>query len=90
MTSLPEERQVEWRAKLSAKRKGRKPALGMKHTEASKELFRKVSREYWSTQDTYDWDDMKDMPFKQARDKYGISKTHYHRLRKRSKANDLA
>lgn len=43
----------EWKKKLREKRIGRKPALGMKHTQANKELFSKVSRIYWDSQYIY-------------------------------------
>ena len=87
--TLPEERQSEWKAKLSTKRRGKKPALGMKHTEENKQLFKQVSREYWDTQDTYEWKEIGKLSFKEAHTKYGISKTHYYRLRKRDKISDL-
>lgn len=90
MECLPDSKQAEWKSKLSEKRKGRKPALGMQHTDENRALFQKLSREYWSTQHTYCWDDIKDLSFREANEKYGISKTHYYRLRKRSKTNDLA
>jgi len=86
---LPEERQVEWKRKLSEKRAGRTPFLGMNHTQENKQLFSQVSRKYWDTQATYRWDDVKNLSFKEAATKYGISKTHYYRLRRRGKSNDL-
>lgn len=39
-------RYEEWKLKLSASRVGRKPALGMKHTEGNKKVFSAVSRKY--------------------------------------------
>lgn len=86
---LPEDRISQWKERLSAGREGKKPALGMKHTEENKQLFQQVSRKYWDTQKTYDLDAVKELSFKQAKLKYGISKTHYYRLRRRDKSNDL-
>ena len=77
----------EWKSKLRKARKGRKPAAGMKHSEENKELFRKVSREYWDTQQTYS-KEVLSLPFCQANRKYGISRTHYYRLRKRLVVSD--
>jgi group I intron endonuclease len=79
----------DWRKKLSKARSGRKPALGMSHTEENKKKFSEVSNEYWNTQMTYSAKDVARLSFKDAHKLYGISKTHYYRLLKRVKANDL-
>lgn len=79
---VPEEKKSEWKAKLSKKRQGRKPALGIAHTVENKQLFSKVSREYWDTQQTYNATEIVAYPFKDAREKFGISKTHYYRLKR--------
>lgn len=71
-----------WKAKLKIKRKGRKPALGMKHTDENKKLFSKVSNEYWKNTYTYPKKDIIKYSFKEANEKFGISKTHYYRIRK--------
>lgn len=84
---IPEKGLESWKDKLRAKRKGRKPALGMEHTEENKKLFSDVSKKYWFTQDTYDVKKVCSVSFKEARDKHGISKTHYYRL-KRSLSSD--
>ena len=76
-----------WKEKLRAKRLGRKPALGMQHTEANKQLFSDVSNKYWDTQETYNAEDIVMYSFKEAKAVYGISKTHYYRL-KRALGND--
>jgi len=76
-----------WKNKLKKKRVGRKPALGMKHTDENKKLFKDVSRKYWDSQETYS-EDVLDYSFKEANIKFGISKTHYYRLRKRALTND--
>lgn len=82
MLEKSEEEIANWKEALCEKRKGKKPALGMKHTEENKKLFSKVSREYWDSQETYSWDDMKDYTYKEAIKKFGISQTHYYRLKK--------
>lgn len=71
----------EWKRKLSIKRKNRKPALGIIHTKENKELFKKVSKDYWQTQETYKWEDMKHLTHKEAKKQFGISTTHYYRLK---------
>jgi len=79
---VPDEKKEEWKNKLSSARKGRKPALGMSHTEENKKLFSEVSKKYWSTQDTYNAEEVIALTFKEAHTKYGISKTHYYRLKR--------
>lgn len=74
----------EWRAKLKLARKGRTPAKGMTHTPENKKLFKDVSRKYWDTRDTYDPDEVLKYTHKEAKERFGISTTHYYRLRKRS------
>jgi len=76
-----------WKKKLRSKRQGRKPALGMNHTDENKRLFSKVSKEYWAKQDTYCAEEILKYSFKEAKRKFGISKTHYYRL-KRASGND--
>lgn len=76
-----------WKEKLRAKRKNRKPALGMKHTKENKELFAKLSKENWEARGTYDAEKVTKVPYKEAHTLYGISKTHYYRL-KRSLCNE--
>ncbi len=77
-----------WKQKLSLARAGRKPSLGMKHTEENKQLFKEVSREYWDNQDTYNYAEIVKLSFKEANKIYGISKTHYYRIKKRLATND--
>lgn len=78
-----------WRTKLKQARKGRTPALGMKHSEENRHLFKDVSIAYWSTQDTYDnyIDDILKLSHKEAKLQFGISTTHYYRLKKRFTTN---
>lgn len=78
-----------WKDKLKTSRKGRTPSLGMKHTEENKKLFKKVSQEYWQNVDTYDWNLFKHLSYKEAKLQYGVSTTHYYRLKKRFETNDL-
>lgn len=71
-----------WKNKMKQGRRGRKPALGMKHTEENKKLFADVSRKYWDSQDTYNPEDVIKYTHKEAKRVLGISTTHYYRLRK--------
>ena len=73
-----------WRSALSKSRQNKQPALGMKHSDENKELFSKVSKEYWETQETYKWDDIKSYTYKEAKILFGISTTHYYRLKKQN------
>jgi len=75
---------ANWKKQLRAKRQGRKPALGMKHTEENKEYFSEVAREYWKTQPTYVAEEILKHSFSAAKEMYGISKTHYYRLKRQS------
>lgn len=77
----------QWKAKLREKRKGRKPALGMKHSEENKKFFSECSKKRWDTHGRYP--DVSTLSFKEAKEKLGISKTHYYRL-KRGKNSELA
>lgn len=81
----------EWREKLCIAREGRKPAQGMQHSPENKKLFSEVSQAYWNTQDTYDkyGEEILKPSHKEAKEKFGISTTHYYRLKKRFKSNDL-
>ncbi len=74
------------KAQLRAARAGRKPALGMKHTEENKKLFSECSKARWDKYGRYP-EEVTQLSFKDAREKYGISKTHYYRL---AKSNDLS
>jgi len=77
----------DWKQQLRDKRKGRKPALGMKHTQKIKDYCGQISREYWASQFTYPKIEVVKLSFKEASKLYGISKTHYYRL-KRSLSNE--
>lgn len=78
-----------WIEKLKKARKGKTPAKGMRHTQNNKKLFSEVSRNYWKTQKTYDWEKIKKYSHKDAKKFFGISTTHYYRLKKRFEISDL-
>lgn len=87
--AVPEHKIEEWKAKLSQARQGRKPALGMKHTEENKKLFSEVSNKYWDEHRKFTVEQiMQYNSFKEANTAIGISKTHYYRLKNRALAND--
>lgn len=75
--------------KLRKARAGRKPALGMKHTDENKKKFSEFGKMRWDMYGRYP-DDVTSYSFKDATDKYGISKTHYYRLKKLAKPNELS
>lgn len=70
-----------WRQKLISARKGKTPALGMKHTDEAKKLFSQCSKYRWDLYGRYP-EDVLSLSFIESNKKYGISKTHYYRLRK--------
>ena len=81
-----------WIIKLKERRKGRTPALGMHHTEEAKQYASEVSNNYWDTQETFTRDADKvaailALSHKQAKIEFGISTTHYYRLKKRFAPN---
>ena len=73
----------EWKKKLRKARVGRKPALGMKHTDENKKFFAECNKR---KKLLYDFNLPKS--FKEAHSLYGISKTHYYRLVKRAGSNE--
>lgn len=83
---VPEHLRDEWKAKLSKARQGRKPALGMKHTEENKKFFAECSKRKTPKYPK----EVTSLSFKEAKAKYNISKTHYYRLLKRAETNDLS
>ncbi len=72
-----------WKAQLREKRQGRKPALGMHHTEANKKIFGQYGKMRWDLYGRYP-KEVIEYRFVEANKKFGISKTHYYRLRKQS------
>ena len=82
----------DWEAhklKLKAARAGRKPALGMKHSEENKKRFGEFGKLRWDKYGRYP-DDVVKYSFREASKLFGISKTHYYRLRKLAESNDLS
>lgn len=79
----------EWQKKLSKARAGRKPAQGMRHTDESKLKSSVASKTYWASQETYNPQEVQKYTFSEAKELFGISKTHYYRLLRRAKGNDL-
>lgn len=77
-----------WIAKLVAARKGQTPALGMKHTEENKKLFSEFGKKRWDMYGRYP-KDVTQYSFSEAKKLFGISKTHYYRL-KRAELNELS
>ncbi len=88
VTTKPEKEVEEWKSKLSIARKGKKPALGMQHSKENKELFSEISRAYWDSVETYSSEEVLKYNHKEAKEKFGISTTHYYRLRKRALSNE--
>lgn len=84
---VPDSIKDEWRKKLSEARQGRKPALGMKHSEENKKIFSECGKKRWEGK-TYP-PEVIDIPFQESHELHGISKTHYYRLLKQAKTNDL-
>lgn len=79
---------AEWKAKLREKRKGRTPSKGMQHSAETKKVCGDYSKQRWDLCGRYP-SDVTSLNFKEAKEKYGISKTHYYRLSRRS-SNDAA
>lgn len=70
-----------WRARLRNGRKGKTPALGMRHTEETKKLCAEYGKLRWDIHGRYPAEVLS-YSFAEANRRYGISKTHYYRLRK--------
>lgn len=75
--------------KLRASRAGRKPALGMSHTEDNKKLFSQFGKMRWDIYGRYP-KDVISYSFVVANKMFGISKTHFYRLRKLAESNALS
>ena len=71
----------DWKRKLREKRKGRKPFKGMKHSLDTRKYCSKASKDYWDSVETYPKEEIKRLSFQEARDIYGISKTHFYRIK---------
>lgn len=72
----------KWKDKLKIKRKGRTPALGMKHNDENKKKFSEFSKMRWDLYGRYPKEEIVKLSRKEAKEKFGISTTHYYRLRK--------
>jgi len=81
MRDKSEEEYFQWKSNLSEARQGHKPALGMRHTEENKRIFGEFGKLRWDMYGRYP-KDVLNYTFAEAHEKYGISKTHYYRLRK--------
>lgn len=81
---FPIKDKVAWKEKLRAARVGRKPALGMTHSEENKKVFSECGKVRWDKYGRYPANTMT-LAFKEAKTAYGISKTHYYRLKKAGK-----
>lgn len=69
----------DWKNKLKLARRGRKPFLGKKHSDRTKQLCREAA----STKEVkYDASEIVSLSFKEANEKFGISRTHYYRLKR--------
>ena len=87
--TLSDERITAWKSKIRAKRKGKQPALGMHHTDATKKLCGEYGKLRWDIHGRYPTEVL-DYGFTESNKRFGISKTHYYRLRKqRQQGNDL-
>ena len=70
----------EWKKKLCKAREGRQPALGMQHSEETKALCGLHGKARWDKYGRYP-NEVLDYGFAESNRKFGISKTHYYRLR---------
>ena len=77
-----------WITKLKGKRTGRKPFLGCTHSEENKKFFVECNKKRWDLHGRYPVSVIT-LSFKDAHGQYGISKTHYYRL-KRAGNNELS
>ena len=71
----------EWKQKLRTARIGRTPTLGMQHTTETKELCGLHGKARWDKYGRYP-SEVLDYGFAESNRKFGISRTHYYRLRK--------
>lgn len=80
---------LDIRNKMKKARKGRTPALGMRHTEETIAVCKEAARKhYLATSQYLNMQEICSLPFREASKIYGISKTHYYRLRRRVRGND--
>ena len=79
-----------WKCKLKESRKDKTPFLGKTHSEEAKKKCSEASKLYWGSQQTYSWEDIKKYSYKEAKEKFGISTTHYYRLKNKSEEKPLS
>ena len=79
-----------WKCKLKESRKDKTPFLGKTHSEEAKKKCSEASKLYWDSQQTYSWEDIKKYSYKEAKEKFGISTTHYYRLKNKSEEKPLS
>lgn len=84
---VPINKREEWIRKLKKARKGATPFKGHQHTSKTKKICSDAAKKYWDAQQTYDPISVASLAFKDANKVYGISRTHYYRL-KRMLSND--
>jgi group I intron endonuclease len=75
-----------WKVNLRKARKGGTPFKGKHHSLETRNKCGEASKKYWES-NKYP-NNIYEIPFKEAQEKYGISRTHYYRLRKRALTND--
>ena len=73
---------LEWRRKQRESRKGKTPALGMKHTDETKAICGAYGKLRWDKYGRYPKEEILKLGFTEANKKFKISKTHYYRLKK--------
>lgn len=78
----------QWKARQRVARVGKTPALGMKHSDENKRLFSMYGKLRWDLYGRYPVEEIICLRCVDAMRKYGISKTHYYRLRKQLVTND--
>lgn len=78
-----EQAAAAWKEKLRAARAGKKPALGMKHSQETKDLCGYYGKLRWDLYGRYP-KEVTTYSFAVAKEKFGISKTHYYRLKRHS------
>lgn len=81
---VPNDRKEEWILKLKRARKGATPFLGRKHSEETKKVCGEYGKYRWDLYGRYDSKEILKLGFTEANKKFGISKTHYYRLRNKS------
>lgn len=73
-----------WKRNMARARLGKTPFKGFKHSKEAKQKSSEASKKYWDSVYTYP-KEVVNMRYKDAYKLYGISRTHYYRLKKESK-----